>query len=79
MVDGLDDERAGDYTCADQALINRLHTRVTIATKTRADQKADAITYPGDFSRGMPPGRKTNRSSSLRNFFSSVYGLIELG
>lgn len=43
MVDGLDDERASAYTRADQALINWLHTRVTIATKARADQEADAI------------------------------------
>jgi hypothetical protein len=51
VVDGLGDERAGAYTCANQALITRLHNTVAIATKTRADQKADAITYPGDFSR----------------------------
>ena len=79
MVDGLDDERAGDYTCADQALINLLHTRVAIATKAMANQKAEAITYPVDFSRGTAPRRKTNRSSSLRDVFSSMYGLIERG
>jgi len=42
-VDSLGDKRAGAYTCADQALISRLHTRVAIATKTRAGQKAGAI------------------------------------
>jgi hypothetical protein len=39
-VDGVGDERARDHTCANQTLISRLHTRITIATKAKTYQKA---------------------------------------
>jgi hypothetical protein len=69
----MGDERAGAHTCANQVLISRLHIRTIIGADTKADWKASAITCSGDFSRGAPPGRKTNRSFSLRFAQQSLF------
>src|SRR5262245_25381573 len=64
VVDGVGHKRARPHAGAKQALIRVFHTRITIATKTKANQKADAITYPGDLSRGIVPSRKTKNPAA---------------